>query len=29
MKFWKTNKERIYWDDKARCFRLHDREVPR
>jgi hypothetical protein len=20
--FWKLNKERIYWDEKARCFRL-------
>jgi hypothetical protein len=29
MKFWKTNKDRIYWDDKGRCFRLHGREVPR
>ena len=21
-KFWAANKDRIYWDDKARCFRL-------
>ena len=20
--FWEANKERIYWDEKARCFRL-------
>lgn len=24
--FWELNKERIYWDDKARCFRLVDRK---
>lgn len=24
MKFWKTNQDRIYWDEKARCFRLSD-----
>jgi hypothetical protein len=29
MKFWKANKDRIYWDDKARCFRLNDRGVPK
>lgn len=22
MEFWNANNERIYWDDKARCFRL-------
>lgn len=22
LKFWDANKSRIYWDDKARCFRL-------
>lgn len=22
LKFWNANRERIYWDDKARCFRL-------
>lgn len=22
MAFWKANQEKIYWDDKARCFRL-------
>ena len=22
LKFWNENKDRIYWDDKARCFRL-------
>ena len=22
LKFWNANKSRIYWDDKARCFRL-------
>ena len=27
MEFWKANKERIYWDDKARCFRLTDERV--
>jgi hypothetical protein len=26
IEFWKANKERIYWDDKARCFRLNDRK---
>lgn len=29
MKFWKTNKDRIYWDDRARCFRLYDRGGPK
>lgn len=24
MEFWNANKGRIYWDDKARCFRLAD-----
>lgn len=24
IEFWKANKERIYWDEKARCFRLKD-----
>ena len=24
MEFWKVNKDRIYWDDKARCFRLNN-----
>ncbi len=27
MEFWKANKERIYWDDKARCFRLTDERI--
>lgn len=27
MEFWKANKHRIYWDDKARCFRLVDRQT--
>lgn len=27
MKFWADNKDRIYWDEKARCFRLSDRGV--
>ena len=22
--FWKANHEKIYWDNKARCFRLRD-----
>ncbi|MGE5325735.1 MAG: hypothetical protein ACM3NO_01740 [Deltaproteobacteria bacterium] len=25
MKFWKANRDRIYWDAKARCFRLSKR----
>ena len=25
--FWKANKERVFWDDKARCFRLVDRKM--
>jgi len=25
--FWELNKESIYWDDKARCFRLADRKT--
>ena len=28
MVFWKENQQRIYWDDKARCFRLKDLNVP-
>jgi|HubBroStandDraft_5_1064220.scaffolds.fasta_scaffold00194_13 hypothetical protein len=24
MEFWKANQDRIYWDEKARCFRLLD-----
>src|SRR5580704_6317123 len=27
MAFWEGNKERIYWDHKARCFRLLDRKM--
>jgi hypothetical protein len=26
--FWKANNERIYWDPKARCFRLADPKAP-
>ncbi len=27
MMFWKENEGRIYWDDKARCFRLKDQTI--
>jgi hypothetical protein len=27
MKFWKANQDEIYWDPKARCFRLSDRKT--
>ena len=27
MVFWKTNKDKIYWDGKARCFRLSDAKI--
>jgi hypothetical protein len=27
MAFWEASKERIYWDDRARCFRLADRKI--
>jgi hypothetical protein len=27
-KFWKAHRERIYWDGKARCFRLTDAATP-
>ena len=25
--FWNTNKDKIYWDTKARCFRLSDTKI--
>jgi len=27
MQFWKANQDRIYWDDKAHCFRLLDQAI--
>jgi hypothetical protein len=27
MEFWKVNQDKIYWDGKARCFRLSDRKI--
>jgi len=27
MQFWKANQDRIYWDDKAHCFRLMDQAI--
>ena len=27
MDFWKANEDKVYWDGKARCFRLLDRKI--
>jgi hypothetical protein len=27
MMFWKANHDKIYWDGKARCFRLTDEKI--
>jgi hypothetical protein len=27
MEFWKANQDKIYWDEKARCFRLSDARI--
>jgi hypothetical protein len=27
MEFWKANEDKIYWDEKARCFRLSNAET--
>lgn len=27
MEFWKINQDKIYWDGKARCFRLSDARI--
>jgi hypothetical protein len=27
MEFWKTNQDKIYWDGKARCFRMSDAKI--
>lgn len=27
MEFWKANQDKIYWDGKARCFRLSDAKI--
>jgi hypothetical protein len=27
MQFWKANQDKIYWDEKARCFRLSNAKI--
>lgn len=27
MEFWKVNQGKIYWDEKARCFRLSNAKI--
>jgi len=27
MEFWKENRDKIYWDGKARCFRISPAKI--